>query len=302
MITAWHQQNLTAIHRRLAVVKRLPTGVVFERKSQYNHVIVRKTSDQLLLCYRHDRHRTEEVESRLDPENPLALLSDYTQAMLLALAWQSAPQRALLLGLGGGRLQMVLHHYLEHLDLYTVELDPVVVEVAQRFFAWEVDQRQHIAVKDGRDYLRGFPTEAPYDVILLDAFQVSGIPAPLCTREFFAECRENLTAGGVVVTNLHASTSIYDSIRKTFAASFRSTTAFRLFGGNVIVVGSENERLALAEIRERIAVVQERYGFNFSLPELARRGVSGAPYRQSAPILRDAYTLMGEMPPPTTRR
>lgn len=295
-MNAWQQQNLTAIHRRLASIKRLPTGVVFERKSQYNHIVVRKTSDQLLLCYRHDRHQTEEIESRLDPERPLTLLSDYTQAMLLALAWQPTPQRVLLLGLGGGRLQMVLHHYLEQVTLYTVELDPDVVEVAQRFFAWETDERQHLTIKDGRDYLRGFPTEGPYDVILLDAFQVSGIPVHLCTREFFIECREHLSPGGIVITNLHASTSIYDSLRKTFALSFRSTTAFRLFGGNVVVVGSEAERLPLPEIRERIAAVQTQYGFDFGLPELARREASGAPYRQSAPILRDAYTPMGALP------
>ncbi len=225
------------------------------------------------------------------------MLSDYTHAMLLALAWQPAPQRVLLLGLGGGRLQMVLHHYFEQLNLYTVELDPLVVEVAQRFFAWETDERQHLTIKDGRDYPHGFPTEAPYDLILLDAFQVSGIPVHLCTYEFFAECRENLTTRGIVVTNLHASTSIYDSIRKTFAASFRSTTSFRLLGGNVVVVGSEAERIGLPEIRERIAAVQVQYGFDFGLPELARREASGAPYRQSAPILHDAYTPMGEMPP-----
>lgn len=302
MATPWQTLNLTAINRRLAAVKRLPTGLLFEQKTQYNHIIVRKTSEQLLLCYRHERHRTEEVESRMDIERPLALLSDYTQAMLLALAWQPAPQRVLLLGLGGGRLQMVLHHYLEQVNLYTVELDPGVVEVAQRFFAWETNERQHLTIKDGRDYLRGFPTEAPYDVILLDAFQVSGIPVHLCTHEFFAECRENLTPGGIVVTNLHASTSIYDSIRKTFATSFRSTTAFRLLGGNVVVVGSETERLGLPEIRERIAAVQTQYGFDFGLPELARRESSEALYRQSAPVLRDAYTPMGEMPPPGTRR
>jgi len=302
MATPWQTQNIEAINHRLSAVKRLPAGIVFEQKSQYNHIIVRKTKEQVLLCYRHEHHRTEEVESRIDIENPLALLSDYTQAMLVALAWQPAPQRVLLLGLGGGRLQMVLHHYLEHVKLYTVELDPLVVEVAQRFFAWETDERQHLTIKDGRDYLRGFPTEAPYDLILLDAFQVSGIPVHLCTREFFAECRDNLTPSGIVATNLHSSTSIYDSLRKTFAASFRSTTAFRLLGGNVVVVGSEAARLGMSEVHERIAAVQTQYGFDFGLPELARHEASGAPYRQSAPLLRDAYTPMGEMPPPTARR
>ena len=295
-MTAWQTQNLEAINRRLATIKRLPSGLIFEKKSPYNHIVVRKTKEQVLLCYRHARDRTEEVESRINIEQPLLLLSDYTQAMLLALAWSPAPQRVLLLGLGGGRLQMVLHHYLEHVNLYTVELDPLVVEIAQRFFAWATDERQHLTIKDGREYLRGFPTEAPYDLILLDAFQVSGIPAHLCTREFFTECRENLAAGGIVVTNLHASTSIYDAIRKTFALSFRSTTAFRLIGGNVVVIGSEAERLGLPEIRERIASVQTRYGFDFGLPDLARREASGAPYRQSAPVLRDAYTPIGEMP------
>lgn len=297
MPTLWQTHNLESINRRLAVVKRSPTGLLFEQKSQYNHVVIRKARGQVLLCYRHERNLIEEVESRIEIEQPLKLLSDYTQAMLLALAWQPAPQRVLLLGLGGGRLQMVLHHYLEQVQLYTVELDPLVVEVAQRFFAWEPDERQHLIIKDGRDYLRGFPTEAPYDLILLDAFQVSGIPIHLCTREFFAECRANLTPGGIVATNLHSSTSIYDSLRKTFATSFRSTTAFRLLGGNVVVIGSEAERLGVAEIRERIAAVQTQYGFDFGLPELARREASSAPYRQSAPLLRDAYTPMGEMPP-----
>lgn len=297
-MNAWQTHNLESIHRRLAAVKRLSNGILFEQKSPYNHVVIRKARGQVLLCYRHERNRIEEVESRIEIEQPLQLLSDYTQAMLLALAWQPAPQRVLLLGLGGGRLQMVLHHYLERVQLYTVELDPLVVEVAQRFFAWEPDERQHLTIKDGRDYLRGLPTEAPYDLILLDAFQVSGIPVHLCTREFFAECRDHLTSGGIVATNLHSSTSIYDSMRKTFAASFHSTTAFRLIGGNVVVVGSEAERLGVSEICERIATVQTQYGFDFGLPDIAQREASAAPYRQSAPLLRDAYTPLGEIPPP----
>ncbi len=65
MSTAWQQHNLAEINRRLAVVKRLRTGLIFEQKSHHNHIIVRKTTEQLLLCYRHERHRTEEVESRM---------------------------------------------------------------------------------------------------------------------------------------------------------------------------------------------------------------------------------------------
>jgi spermidine synthase len=129
---------------------------------------------------------------------------------------------------------------------------------------------------------------------LLDAYQANGIPVHLCTREFYAECRANLTDSGVVATNLHASTSIYDAARKTFALAFRYTTAFRLLGGNVVVIGSDTERIGAPELCERVAAVQVRYGFDFSLPELARRQASGAPYRQNAPVLSDAYTPVGD--------
>jgi spermidine synthase len=163
--------------------------VLFEQQSQYNYIIVRRAIDQLLLCYRHAHHKVEEIESRLNVHDPLALESEYTQAMLLALAWQPAPQRILLIGLGGGRLQSVLHHYLEQTSLYTVELDPMILDVAKRFFGFAVDERQRVIIKDGRDYLRGFPSEAPFDLLLLDAYRVSGVPLHLSTREFYDDCR-----------------------------------------------------------------------------------------------------------------
>lgn len=290
---SWKEHNLAAIKRRLVGVRRAPSGVLFERVSPYNHILVRRAEDQLLLCYRHARRRTEEVQSRLSLNDPLSLLSDYTRAMLLALAWQSQPKRVLLLGLGGGRLQMVLHHYLEQICVYTIELDAVVEEVARRFFGILPDERQHVIVRDGRDYLRQTSREERYDIIFLDAYQASGVPLHLSTQEFYAECRANLTDSGVVVTNLHASTAIYDSARKTFAQVFQHTAAFRLLGGNIVVIGTNDERLGVAEVGQRATMVQEQYGFDFALPEIARRAASGAPYRQSAPVLRDAYTPVG---------
>lgn len=294
-MTSWQEQNLAAIKRRLAAVRRAPSGVLFEQRSAYNHILVRRAEDQLLLCYRHTRGRIEEVQSRLSLTDPLSLLSDYTQAMLLALVWQPEPQRILLLGLGGGRLQMILHHYVEQTRLDTVELDAAVEDVARGFFGVLPDERQQIVIHDGRAYLRETSRAERYDLIFLDAYHASGVPPHLSTQEFYAECRANLTAGGVVVTNLHSSIAIYDSVRKTFALAFRYTMAFRLLGGNVVVIGTDGERLAVSEVAHRATAVQARYGFDFTLPEIARRQAAGAPYRQSAPVLRDAYTPHGSL-------
>ena len=136
-------------------------------------------------------------------------------------------------------------------------------------------------------YLQSTPAEASYDLILLDAYQAGGVPLHLCTREFYAECRAHLTSAGVVATNLQASTPLYDAARKTFAVSFRHTATFPLLGGNVILIGSDAERLSLQQIRERASAVQERYRCDFSLPEWAQALASAAPYRQNTPILHD---------------
>ncbi len=287
MMSRWQQSNAAAISRRLAPLFRMPSGILFEHVSQYNHIAVRWNGDQLLLCYRQARHRVEEIESRLNPAEPLALPSAYTRAMLLALVWQPAPQRMLFIGLGGGRLQMVLHHYLEKTVLYTVEIDPVVVEVACRFFGIIPDARQRIVVKDGRDYLRGMPGEAPYDVILLDAYRAFGIPRHLCTREFYAECRAHLTPQGAIATNLQTATPLYDATLKTFAISFRHTVRVPLHGGNVVVIGSDAEPLCAQEMYARACAVEERYNMNFSLPRLAQTSTSLVPYQQHAPVLSD---------------
>jgi spermidine synthase len=299
-MSPWQEQNLAALHKRLATVQRLRPGVLFEQQSQYNYIIVRRTFDQLLLCYRHTHRRIEEIESRLDLTNPLALLSEYTQAMLLVLAWRPAPQRILLIGLGGGRLQVVLHHYVEHTSLYTVELDPLVAEVAQRFFGFATDERQHLIIKDGRAYIKGFPTQAPFDVILLDAYRAGGVPFHLSTREFYHECRGLLAPGGVVATNLQSGTPLYDAARKTFVAVFRYTAVVPLFSGNVVVIGSDAEPLSTETLRARAAAVQQRYGFDFALPQWVEAASAPAPYRPNAPVLRDADVTTSS-PPPSKR-
>lgn len=287
-MSPWQQHNLAAIQARLAVVRRARPGILFEQPSPYNYIIVRRTTDQLLLCYRHQHHRVEEVESRLSLADPLALMSEYTQAMLVTLAWQPDPRRLLLIGLGGGRLQLVLHHYLEEAQLYTVELDPLVLNVARRFFGFATDTRQHVTVKDGRDYLRGLPTEAPYDLILLDAYRAGGVPLHLSTREFYEECRAVLAPGGVVAANLQSGTPLYDAARKTFASAFRHTYVFSLLAGNVIVVGSDGERLSVDNIYTKAMEVQQRHEFDFALPEWAETAGAAAPIRPDAPLLRDS--------------
>ena len=290
-MSPWQEHNLVEIIQRLAPLCRSPQGVLFEQSSPNNHIVVRHGRGQILLCYRHTRRSIEEVQSRLDPTHPLRLLSPYTQAMMLALLWCRQPQRILLIGLGGGRLQLVLHHLLEDARLATVELDPLVLEVARRFFGFLPDERQCVSLADGRAFLREESAHAQYDLIFLDAYQAEGVPSHMLTLEFYAECRARLCPNGLVVANLHSSTPVYDASRTTFAAAFRYTTAFSVSSGNVVVLGSEETPLDPRALRKQARMVEEFYGGVLPFSTWARDVSLRAPYRSNARILQDSVSV-----------
>jgi spermidine synthase len=125
-----------------------------------------------------------------------------------ALLEHPAPKRLLLIGGGaGGGLQEALHHRtLERVDY--VELDPVVLELAEQAFTdqWLVaraDPRVHIHHTDGRFFLKS--TIRQFDVIIV------ALPAPqtaqlnrFYTVDFFREVSDKLSPQGVFSFQLHA--------------------------------------------------------------------------------------------------
>ena len=89
---------------------------------------------------------------------------------------------------------------------------------------------------------------------MLDAYQVEGVAPHLLTYDFYSECHALLGPHGLVVSNLHSSTQVYDAARRTFAAAFRHTTACSVPSGNVVVMGSDTLSLDPGLIRNRAAL------------------------------------------------
>ena len=84
------------------------------------------------------------------------------------------------------------------IDVRVVEIDPDVVEVARKWFAFP--RSIPVTVEDGRRYLER--SDERYDVIAIDAYYADAIPFHLTTREFLETVRSRLKPGGVVVSNV----------------------------------------------------------------------------------------------------
>ena len=82
----------------------------------------------------------------------------------------------------------------------SVEIDPAVVDVAERFFGFEENENVNVIVKDARVFVKQAGIMGrEYDYIILDAFNGDYIPEHLMTKEWLEENKKILADDGVLV-------------------------------------------------------------------------------------------------------
>jgi spermidine synthase len=143
--------------------------------------------------------------------------------MMGALAIVENPQRGLILGHGGGSLAKWLGENWPDLELDVIEMDPSVVQAAERYFGYTPPPNHHVYVQDARTFLRNNPTR--YDLVWVDVFARHLIPFHVTTQEFFEELREHVNPEGAVAVNL-ASSDAPANIRRAQAVLTTMQLAF----------------------------------------------------------------------------
>jgi spermidine synthase len=171
--------------------------------------------------------------------------------MLHGLARGYAPEArdVLCIGMGVGIVPMALAREGARVDV--VEINPTVVPLAEKFFAFE-PARVRLTIGDGRQFLATAPP-AQYDAIVLDAFVGDSAPSHLLTREAFAAMRRCLRPGGVLVMNLFGDFEpgrdfLVASVARTLDAVFAAVKIHAAGNGNVFCVASDQSGLALRRL------------------------------------------------------
>jgi spermidine synthase len=213
-------------------------------------------------------------------DDPYRTRFRYTDFFHLGLAYNPGARNVLFIGLGAGSSEKRMWRDFPELDLRAVELDPVVVDVAHRFFAVpENDPRLEISVGDGRRFLAD--NAQRWDVIVIDAFFADAIPFHLVTHEFLRLAQTRLAPGGVVVTNAIGAldgpgSKLFRSIYRTYRTVFptvlvhptilegdRGDETFR----NLILVATESAAPQRTFLLERWREIRRRAP---SAPDLTR--------------------------------
>ena len=192
------------------------TDLVTELTSEYSTIRIRKSDDVRTLIFVRDDGR-EVVESRVDLSRPYELQLPYTRGMFGSYLFKPEQDRVLIVGLGGGGMPHFLQHYAPELTVDVVEIDPVIVRLADEYFDMRSSQQVNIINADGLDYLE--QTEHLYDVIYLDAFvkpsvdtDGAGVPKRLKTKVFFQLLHGKLQPEGLAVFNVNFNDEMEDDI------------------------------------------------------------------------------------------
>ena len=142
------------------------------------------------------------IQSRMRLRRPDALELEYTRLMMGWLMFHPEARRLAMIGLGGGSIAKFCHRHLAAVSMCVVEIDPRVIALRGAFCIPPDDARLRIVESDGAQFVAH--TDARFDVLLVDAFDADGMPAPLGTQRFYDDCADVLAPGGLLVVNLHA--------------------------------------------------------------------------------------------------
>jgi spermidine synthase len=217
----------------------------------------------------------EVVQSRVNLTAPHTLASPYARSMFASYLYQPHPRRVLIVGLGGGAMVRFLTHHEAQVHIDAVEIDPVVVRLADQYFGVRSGGNVRVHTTDAVKFVESAADR--YDLILMDAFlrpssdtDTTGVPTRLKTLEFLGRLKRTLAPGGVVAFNVNEHANMADDIAAVAAAFGRVAVYRSPPTDNKVVIASEGGMAMDDDVRTRIPALDERFGGTLSFADVLR--------------------------------
>jgi spermidine synthase len=194
--------------------------------------------------------------SAMDLDEPNRHVFEYTRYFHASLLFTDTEDidRVLFIGGGGFTGPRIFHEMYPNVTVDVVELDPEVIDAADRYFGIPESARMNVHREGGRQYLKS--TNNTYDVIVLDAYRKDSVPFELTTVEFMQLASDRLDHDGVLLANLISAPSgpaseFYRAEYRTMQQAFPQVYSFPTAGGpvvqNIEIVATKGDKALTAE-------------------------------------------------------
>jgi spermidine synthase len=241
--------------------------VVHEEPSQFSPILVIDEGDLRILRFGDRQDADQSTISRSDPR---AVPMEYVRWASLGLALVERPRKLLVIGLGGGAYPMLMRRTQPAMDITAVEIDPAVARVARDWVGLREDRRLRVLIDDGAAFVAR--AGQSWDLILVDAYGVHGIPPALRTEKFFADVLVRLAPNGVAVFNVALEDSPNEKqLLTAIAGAFPACALVRTPDSDNVVMFVGRRLPDRATWPTRLTALQGRPGWPFKLPDPATR-------------------------------
>lgn len=189
------------------------------------------------------------LQSSMSLTAPHRLVLSYTHYMMAPLLFNNSPERVLIIGIGAGSMLRFFHRYIAKCSIDAIDNSPHVIKLAKKYFCLPESPDIRLFCQDGFEFLLGRQEEL-YDLVLVDAFDQTGMSSSVYNTDFFDLCRNRLKKGGIASFNLWSGNAsrleaVTAGLGRTFPSVIRVPVPNR---GNVIcLAGTEDELLQMME-------------------------------------------------------
>jgi spermidine synthase len=193
-------------------------------ETPYNHITIERIGSvvEMRSFFRSKVYR----ESAVDLNDRTRLVVPYTAFIGASAILHPNPKSVLMIGLGGGGFNQFFEKAFPLAIMESVEIDPQVFALAQKYLGFKPNDRDKVTVLDGRMFLRH--SRATYDWIILDAFRGGFVPPHLKTVEFYKLAQSHLSSDGLFVANVRTDTALFESDIRTMRAVFPQLGIFEV--------------------------------------------------------------------------
>jgi spermidine synthase len=208
------------------------------------------------------------VQGAMRVRKPHHVELEYVQRMLAALLWLPTASlgqgRAVQLGLGAGAITRFTHGRLK-MDTTAVEINPQVIGACRAWFRLPDDgPRLRVLNMDAGHWIADVAEPASVQLLHVDLYDQEAAAPVLDDEDFYAGCRRVLAEGGVMAVNLFGRDASFERSAARIAATFGADQVWSLRatreGNTVVVAGRAVEVPSREVLRERAAVIEERWG------------------------------------------
>ncbi|MCP3891865.1 MAG: methyltransferase domain-containing protein [Desulfobulbaceae bacterium] len=236
---------------------------VLHREFWNGHIVEIRDRGEFRSLYFGKNH----LQSRMSITAPHELVLSYTHFMALPLLLNRAPLKILLIGVGSGSLVRFYHHFFPACSIVAVDYSQHVLDLAKGYFQLPDSQSVKVICADGYDYMQQLGAEE-FDIILVDAFDGTGMAPAIYRESFFHMCEQSLKPAGVASFNMWSSNKTrFAEIRLELTAAFAGCLFLPVPDrGNVVALTTKTPLpwKTFYSSKKELCLLARRYNLDFN--------------------------------------